>query len=173
MSEPEAILLAAIIAAVASIFVGLLANSGTKEQESKTTNTHRDKILAQREQIIWEARRNLLKSFRLAVKECQILHENNHTQDLYSERRAAINKLEDLYSQMAFEVPESNDILLISRCLIEHFKEINSVASTYAEERDPSLAKIWHTRLHDEISDLKHTMRQMQQAVHKEFRGDG
>ncbi|WP_150256214.1 hypothetical protein [Nocardiopsis deserti] len=147
MSQAEAVLLAAVIAAGASIFVGLLARQ------------------TQRDQVIWESRRDLFTSFVLAANECQRLQEGIRTDDRHQEERVAIEKLKGLHSRMAIETPKSEELLLISRCLIEHFEEINSVAMSYEKDRDP----IWQKRLHDERSDLVETMGQMQRAVHKEL----
>ncbi|APC36195.1 MULTISPECIES: hypothetical protein [Nocardiopsis] len=151
MSEAEAVLIAAVIAAVASVFVALSARK------------------AQRDQVLRESRRDLFTSFVLAAKECQRIQEGVYTDSRYREERDAIEKLEDLYSRMAIEAPGSEEILLMARCLIEHFEEISSVAMRYERERDP----VWRTRLRDEARDLRETMGQMQRAVHKELHRKG
>ncbi|MCK9869435.1 hypothetical protein AB0M72_13960 [Nocardiopsis dassonvillei] len=151
MSETEAVLIAAVIAAGVSVFVALSARK------------------SQRDQVLWESRRDLFTRFVLAAKECQRLQEGVYTDDRHREERVAIEKLEDLYSRMAIEAPESEETLLIARCLIEHFEEINSVAMRYKRERDP----IWRTRLRDEARDLRETMGQLQRAVHKELHRKG
>ncbi|WP_019608497.1 hypothetical protein [Nocardiopsis sp. CNS-639] len=85
MSEAEAVLIAAVIAAVASIFVALSVRK------------------AQRDQVLWESRRDLFTSFVLAAKECQRIQEGVYTDGRHREERDAIEKMDDLYSRMAIE----------------------------------------------------------------------
>ncbi|MEV4681077.1 hypothetical protein [Streptomyces kurssanovii] len=159
MTETEVALLVAAIGAGAAIIAGMMAHSATMRQPEKSFS-------AQREQALWAHRRDLYTQFLLTAKEYIRLYDR--TGGRYEGIPASIERLEDLYSQMELE-STSREILSMARSIIEHFREIRSLASTYERETDPPYVDTLRTRLRDENSDLRNSVRFMQSAVHSEL----
>ncbi|MEU0522801.1 hypothetical protein [Streptomyces niveus] len=161
MSETTAALLAAIIGAGAAIYAGMLAHRATSGQADKTAN-------AQRDQALWELRRDTYTRYIFAAKECARIHSENYAGERFQEISAAIEELQRIYVQMELEAPDGGDILLMARSLIEHFKELRTLASDHREAAGSSRADAIRTRLRDETRDLNLTIAMMQEAVRAE-----
>lgn len=63
----------------------------------------------------------------------------------------------------------SREILSMARSIIEHFQEIKSLARAYERETDPHYSDTLRTRLRDEKSDLRLSVRFMHSAVQAEL----
>jgi hypothetical protein len=131
--------------------------------------TREENATSQKNQALWEMRREACERFIFTAKECARLLGRNRRGDAFLEAAAAIEELRDLYVQIELAAPNNGDILPIARSLIEHLRELNSVTSDYGRAVDPSDAQTFWTRMQDEEGDLNATMRRMQAAVRVEL----
>lgn len=112
MPETTAALPAAIIGAGAAIYVGMPAHGATSRQADKNAN-------AQRDQALWELRRDTCTRYIFAAKKCARIHGENYTGERFQEISTAIDELQGIYVQMELEAPDGGDILLMARSLLD------------------------------------------------------
>ncbi|MGW1320507.1 hypothetical protein [Streptomyces sp. NPDC002426] len=162
MSETTVALLVAIIGAGAAIYAGIMARETTSQQTERTVN-------AQRDQALWELRRDTYTRYIFATKECARINGINRAGEKSQEINAAIEELQKLYVQMELATPKGETILLVAKSIIEHFKELSSLEIEYDKEIDSSYAEILRIELRDGNRDLNLSIAMLQEAVQAEL----